>query len=123
MFKLLITLILSAIMGFSIFFTFPIIMAKKLAEKKVRVLSSIAIGILIFLIADVFSDASTILYSNSANGGYISSPLYDLVFFVALATGFFVIFIAEGNGKRQSSRLRLSFFIALGIGFQKRHRQ
>ena len=29
-----------------------------------------------------------------------------------------VIFIAEGNGKRQSSKLRLSFFIALGIGFQ-----
>ena len=118
MYKLFITLLLSAIMGFSIFFTFPIIMAKNIAEKKVRILSSIAIGILIFLIADVFSDASTILYGNSANGGYISSPFYDLVFFVSLSVGFFVIFIAEGNGKRQSSKLRLSFFIALGIGFQ-----
>ncbi len=118
MYKLLITLLLSAIMGFSIFFTFPLIMAKNLGEKKVRILSSVAVGIIIFLIADVFSDASTIIYGNSANGGYISSPFYDLVFFVSLAVGFFIIFIAEGNGKRQSSKLRLSFFIALGIGFQ-----
>jgi ZIP family zinc transporter len=118
MIKFLITLLLSVIMGFSIFFTFPLIMAKGLTERKTRILGSVAVGILIFLIADVFSDVSPILYSNSTNGGYISNPFYDLIFFVSLILGFLVIFLAEGNGKKQSSTYRLSFFIALGIGFQ-----
>ncbi|MHB8361019.1 MAG: ZIP family metal transporter [Thermoplasmataceae archaeon] len=112
-----ITVLLSAIMGFSIFLTFPIIMAKRISEKKIRILSSISVGILLFLIADIFTDASSIMY-NGTYYGYGSNPFFDAIFLVSLISGFFIIYFAEGIRKNQTSPYRLALFIAIGIGFQ-----
>ncbi len=111
------TLLLSAIMGLSIYLSMPIIMRKNLAHTKTKFLNAVAIGILIFLIADVFLDAAQVLY-NGTLYGYGSSPDYDLIFGVSTAVGFFILFAVGHRRKGQLSQIQLALVIALGIAFQ-----
>lgn len=110
-------LLLSTVMGFSIFLTFPLFAVKRVKSDNVRILSSVAVGIIVFLIADVFTDSAALMY-NSSLAGYGTNPVYDAVFLASVMIGFLALFFAEGfNGSRDSPYM-LSFFIALGIGFQ-----
>ncbi|MDG7048351.1 MAG: hypothetical protein JRN61_05225 [Nitrososphaerota archaeon] len=111
------TLLLSAIMGLSIYLSMPIIMKKNLAHTKTKFLNAIAIGILIFLISDVFLDAAQVLY-NGTLYGYGSSPYYDLIFGVSTAVGFFILFAVGHRRKGRLSQIQLALIIALGIAFQ-----
>jgi zinc transporter, ZIP family len=108
---------LSAIMGFSIYLSLPIILSKDQDERRVSFLNAVAVGILIFLIGDVFLDAAGSLYNGSLYG-YGSSPSYDLVFTVSMAAGFLVLFVAGGRRKMVLTPTELAFVIALGIAFQ-----
>jgi len=108
---------LSAIMGFSIYLSLPIILSKNQDERRVSFLNAVAVGILIFLIGDVFLDAAGSLYNKSLYG-YGSSPSYDLVFGVSMAAGFLVLFAAGGRRKMVLTPTELAFVIALGIAFQ-----
>jgi len=108
---------LSAIMGFSIYLSLPIILNKDQDERRVNFLNAVAIGILIFLIGDVFLDAAGSLYNGSLYG-YGSSPSYDLVFTVSMAAGFLVLFVAGSRRKMVLTPTELAFVIALGIAFQ-----
>ena len=113
----MLAMVLSAIMGFSIYLSLPIILSRNQGERRVRFLNAVAIGILIFLIGDVFLDAAGALYNGSLYG-YGSSPGYDLVFTASMALGFVVLF---GVGSRRRTTLRptqLALVIALGIAFQ-----
>ncbi len=110
-------IILSIIMGLSIYLSMPIIMKKNTGLSKTKLLNAIAIGILIFLIADVFLDAAPMLYNGSLYG-YGTSPAYDIIFAVSLAAGFMVLFFAGHRRKKQLSQMELAFIIALGIAFQ-----
>ncbi|MGH9918360.1 MAG: hypothetical protein ACRD6W_05770, partial [Nitrososphaerales archaeon] len=111
------TLFLSAIMGFSIYLSLPLVLSKKTGEMRTKLFNSIAIGILLFLVADVFSDVSSILY-NGSYYGYGSSPYYDAVFTLFLAAGFLVLYQAENRSRKGLTPAQLSLIIALGIGFQ-----
>jgi hypothetical protein len=51
-------LLFSLIMGLSIFVSLPIVLRRKTSERWTRFLNSAAIGILIFLLADIFSDVA-----------------------------------------------------------------
>ncbi|HXW95163.1 MAG TPA: hypothetical protein VEJ19_05610 [Nitrososphaerales archaeon] len=108
---------LSAIMGFSIYLSLPIILGKSQDERRVNFLNAVAIGILIFLIGDVFLDAAGSLYNGSLYG-YGSSPSYDLVFTASMAAGFLVLFVAGGRKKMVLTPTELAIVIALGIAFQ-----
>jgi len=108
---------LSAIMGLSIYLSLPIILSKDQNERRVSFLSAVAVGILIFLIGDVFLDAAGSLYNGSLYG-YGSSPSYDLVFTVSMAAGFLVLFAAGGRRKMALTPTELALVIALGIAFQ-----
>jgi len=108
---------LSAIMGLSIYLSLPIILGRNQDERRVSFLNAVAIGILIFLIGDVFLDAAGSLYNGSLYG-YGSSPTYDLVFTVSLAAGFLVLFAAGSRRKMMLTPTELAFVIALGIAFQ-----
>jgi len=108
---------LSAIMGFSIYLSLPIILRKDLDETRVNFLNAVAVGILIFLIGDVFLDAAGSLYNGSLYG-YGSSPDYDLVFTVSMAAGFLILFVAGSRNKSVLTPTELAFVIALGIAFQ-----
>ncbi|MEM0158302.1 MAG: hypothetical protein QW812_02180 [Thermoplasmataceae archaeon] len=116
MVSLLETIILSAVMGLSIFLSMPFLSLLKHSEARVRFFSALAAGILIFLIGDVFSDAAGIMYNGSLYG-YGSDPYYDSIFFISLVIGFLALFFLEGRTHIQS-HLKVSLMIALGIGFQ-----
>lgn len=111
------TLLLSAVMGLSIYLSLPIILSKSVGKTKTKFLNAIAIGILIFLIGDVFLDAAGTLYNGSLYG-YGSSPLYDLVFTISMAAGFLILFFAAHRRKISLTPTQLAFLIALGIAFQ-----
>ncbi|MEM0156324.1 MAG: hypothetical protein QW597_06990 [Thermoplasmataceae archaeon] len=113
----LMVLLLSAVMGLSIFIALPLFARRKMSNLNMRLLGSVAVGILIFLVADVFSDSASIMYNGSL-AGYGTDPWYDLVFLISLVLGFAMLFFAEGTKDSGKSPYRLSFFIALGIGFQ-----
>jgi len=108
---------LSAIMGFSIYLSLPIILSKGQDERRVRFLNAVAIGILIFLIGDVFLDAAGSLYNGSLYG-YGSTPSYDLVFSVSMTAGFLILFVVGSRRKMGLTSTELAFVIALGIAFQ-----
>lgn len=111
------SLALSAVMGFSIFLSLPVIMSRGHGGVRASFLSAIAVGILIFLVADVFFDAASVLYNGSLYG-YGSSPGYDAVFTASLAAGFFTLLAVGGRRKMRLTPTELALVIALGIAFQ-----
>jgi zinc transporter, ZIP family len=111
------TIGLSAIMGFSIYLSLPIVMSKNAKPMRTIMLEAVAIGILIFLIGDVFVDAASSLYNGSLYG-YGSSPVYDVVFTISMTAGFLILFVAGRRNRMVLSPTQLAFIIALGIAFQ-----
>lgn len=111
------TIFFSAVMGLSIYGSYPVVLKKNLREILGKALTSVAVGIMIFLLADVFSDASQLLYNGSLYG-YGSSPIPDAIFSVSLIAGFFILYLVENRSKSDLTKHKLSFLIALGIGFQ-----
>lgn len=105
-------------MGLSIFVSLPIVLRKKTSERWTRLLSSAAIGILIFLLADIFSNVAAALYSGGALAGYGANPLLSLIFAVSLAVGFFMLYFFENGSKRTLTPTKMSLMIAIGIGLQ-----
>jgi ZIP family zinc transporter len=93
-------------------------MRRKTGTKTLKLLNAAAIGILIFLMADVFSNAAVVLYSNGSLYGYGASPLYSIVFAVALAIGFFMLYIFENRSKKGLTPAKTALMIAIGIGLQ-----
>ncbi len=111
------TLLFSAIMGLSIFLSLPVVLKKQMSDSAKKMLLAIAIGILVFLMGDVFTDVTPDLYNGSLYG-YGSSFFFDAVFTVALILGFFALFYIEGRSRTGLTPVQLSLLIALGIGLQ-----
>jgi len=111
------TMLFSAMMGFSIFLSLPIVLSKKTGEMRTKLFNAIAIGILVFLVADVFTDVAAILY-NGSYYGYGSSLYYDAIFAAFVSVGFLVLYNAENRSRKGLSPTQLALIIALGIGFQ-----
>jgi zinc transporter, ZIP family len=110
--------VLSAVMGLSIYLSLPIVLAKSMASRTITILNSIAIGILIFLLADVFSDASVIIYTNPASP-YIASPEYAAAFAIAVVACFVALYLAEHRSKGSTLSPRsMALVVAAAIGFQ-----
>jgi len=107
----------SSIMGLSIFLSMPIVLRKGTGQQKTRLLNAVAIGILIFLIGDVFSDVSPDLY-NGSYFGYGSSLPVDVTFALAFGAGFLILFLTENRSRTGLTPSYLALVIALGMGFQ-----
>ncbi len=106
-------LALSGAIGFSIYLSLPVVLHKKAGEMTRALINSAAIGILIFLIADVFVDVNAF-----TNNGTLYN--YDLYFVLSVAVSYMVLYAAE-NRSREKSVLtpnQTALIIALGIGFQ-----
>jgi len=112
------TLLFSAVMGLSIFVSLPLVLRLGTKNALSRLLLAAAIGILVFLMGDVWGNASMIMFNGSFYG-YGTSAYYDAIFTVALAAGFLGLYLGEhrrsGSGPGPS---QTSLIIALGIGFQ-----
>ncbi|MGI0131141.1 MAG: hypothetical protein ACREDE_03250 [Thermoplasmata archaeon] len=111
-------LALSAVMGLSVLLSLPIVLAKSVRSRTVVLLNAVAIGILVFLLADVFSDAATILYTNPASP-YIVNGTYAAAFAISVTACFLLLFAAEHRSPRRTLSPRgLALLVALAIGFQ-----
>jgi len=111
------TLVLSSIMGLSIYISLPIVLHKRTGERSSRILTAIAIGILIFLMGDIFTNAASSLYNGSIYG-YGSSVTSDGIFAASFTAGFLVLFLAESRSKEGLTPAELALVIAIGMGFQ-----
>jgi len=109
---------LSTVMGLAIFLSLPIILRKRMGSRTITLLNSAAIGILVFLLADIFSNAAPVIYSGTssvflANGGYAAA-------FVAGVVGCYLVLFATENRSRgaKATPMSLALIVALAIGFQ-----
>jgi len=122
---------LTAAMGLSIFLSMPIVYSKRAQGRWAIGLNAAAIGILIFLLGDVFSDVSPILYPS----GYVANLSYSVAFGVAFVVAFLGLYFVDNlprvapRGARtadaetaapeaDSGVRRTALIIALGIGLQ-----
>jgi zinc transporter, ZIP family len=110
-------ILISAIMGLSIFLSLPVVLRRQTGQLKTKLLNAIAIGILVFLIGDIFSNVSPALYNGSFYG-YGTSVSVDLAFLLSFAGGFLILFVAENRSRGGLSPTNLALIIALGMGFQ-----
>ena len=108
---------LSAVMGLAIYLSLPVVLRKATGSKSIAFLNAAAIGILVFLAADVFSDIATLIYSDPANP-YVASPA-DVVYFVAAVGGsFLALYAIEHRSREGLSPSQMAIVIAAAIGFQ-----
>ena len=123
---------LTAAMGLSIFLSMPIVYSKRAQGRWATALNAVAIGILVFLLADVFSDVSPILYPN----GYVANATYSVAFAIAFLVAFLGLYLVDnlprtasepaprGDGspgttpRPESGPRTTALIIALGIGLQ-----
>jgi ZIP family zinc transporter len=110
---------LTAVMGLSIFLALPIVYSKRAQGRWAVGLNAGAIGILVFLLADVFSNVSPIIYPN----GYVAGVGYSVAFLGAFLLAFLGLFALDHlMGRATSSPERgprfTALIIALGIGLQ-----
>jgi len=122
---------LTTAMGLSIFLSMPIVYSRRAQGRWATGLNAAAIGILIFLLGDVFSDVSPILYPS----GYVANLSYSVAFALAFLTAFLGLYFVD-NLPRSAPRgtgtpdrgepptdpetgvRRTALIIALGIGLQ-----
>ena len=80
------TLAMPLVMGLSILVSLPIVLYKTTDQTRITLMNSIAIGILIFLVGDIFSSAAGSLHYGTLLG-YGPSSGNDLIFFLSLTMG------------------------------------
>ena len=108
--------VLSVAMGFSIFLAMPVVLMKAAKSRTMTLLNAAAIGILVFLLADIFSDVAPLIYSN---GGYVANGGFAVAFFLAVALCFGLLFAFEHRSTRSNfTPLTTSLVVAIAIGFQ-----
>ncbi len=107
-----ITIGLSVIMGLSIFLSFPLVMDRKASMKRLLLYNAIAIGILIFLLMDIYGDVAAVFGNDT-----ISNPLL-LVFISGFVISFAFFVLPKGSRDPAENPHRTSVLAAAGIGFQ-----
>ncbi len=123
---------LTAAMGLSIFLSLPIVYSKRAQGRWAVALNAVAIGILVFLLADIFSDVAPILYPS----GYVAVASYSVAFGCAFVVAFLGLYAVDNlprSGPRalaggdpalpappvpDSGPRTTALIIALGIGLQ-----
>jgi ZIP family zinc transporter len=107
-----VTIGLSVIMGLSIFLSFPLIMGKRQSMNRLFLYNAIAIGILVFLLLDIYGDVATIFGNDT-----ITNPLL-LVFIVGFVASFAFFILPKSSRDPSDNPKKTSVFAAVGIGFQ-----
>jgi zinc transporter, ZIP family len=119
-------LLLTSAMGLSIFLSLPIVYSKRAQGRWAIGLNAAAIGILLFLLADIFSDVAPIIYPS----GYVANAGYAVAFAVAFVAAFLGLLVVDNlpsrgaslapdSGPSTEARPRATaLIIAIGIGLQ-----
>jgi zinc transporter, ZIP family len=108
---------LSAVMGLSIFLALPIVLHPRARGRGATVLSAAAIGILLFILADIFGNVLPLLASPAA---FQTQWEPDAVFLVAVLAAFLALVAIERprDKPRSNAPAYTALVIAIGIGFQ-----
>lgn len=112
-------LAVATVMGLSLFLAMPLIVSRRAQGRWAVGLNAAAIGILIFLLGDLFSNVSPILYPK----GYLSDPAYAASFLAAFLAAFLALFALDNRPGRSGESAetapgRTALIVAIGIGLQ-----
>jgi len=110
---------LTAVMGLSIFLSLPVVYSKRAQGRWAIGLNAGAIGILVFLLADIFSNVSPILYPS----GYVANLGYSVAFGAAFVGAFLGLYAVDNLPRRSAAAIEggprvTALIIATGIGLQ-----
>jgi zinc transporter, ZIP family len=109
---------LSTVMGLSIYLSMPVILRKKMGSRTITLLNAAAIGILAFLLADIFADAAPTIYSGTSNA-FVANGSYAIAFALAVTGCYLVLFASEHRSRgTKATPVSLALIVALAIGFQ-----
>ncbi len=120
---ILLLLLYTAIMGFSIFLVLPVAAIKNVSPNTIHLLNSVAIGILIFLMLDVFMGTYAFVNPNFSEGT-VNLEYSVLIIFCILFTYASFSYYTSMSGRRGKEAVAagnfktLSFIVAAGIGLQ-----
>lgn len=120
---------LTSVMGLSIFLSLPVVYSKRAQGRWAIGLNAAAIGILIFLLADIFSDVSGIIYPSTATGAsYVANTTYAVAFGIAFVVAFLGLYFVDNLPSRRAAVdspstggqavVSMALIIAIGIGLQ-----
>ena len=112
MINIYLTIALSVVMGFSVFLSLPIVFHRKTDRKKLLFYNAIAIGILVFLLMDMYGDVAA-----DFGSAIITNPM-ELVFLLGFAAAFLFFIMPRGSRDPSENPKRTSILAAVGIGFQ-----
>lgn len=110
-------LVLSTVMGLAIFLSLPLVLRRSRTERLVNFLSGASIGILVFILADVWGDVAALLYGGNS---YFTDPALDAIFLFGVVVAFGGLFVLENRPGRSGevSPTSTALIVALAIGFQ-----
>ena len=107
---------LSAAMGLSIYLSLPVVLAKSTASRTITLLNAAAIGILLFLLADIFANAAVVLYPG---GTYLADPSLAAYFALGVAGCFGLLYaISYRSGAAPLTPTATALIVACAIGLQ-----
>ena len=99
-------------MGLSIMLSLPVILDRKASMRKLLIYNAVAIGILVFLLMDIYGDVAAI-FGNST----ITNPLL-LVFITGFIVSFAFFILPKSSRDPVENPKRTSILAAIGIGLQ-----
>ncbi len=109
---------LSAAMGLSIYLSLPVILAKSTASRTITLLNAAAIGILLFLLADIFANVAIALYTNPASP-YVADPRLTVYFAASVGVCYAVLYVLSNrSGGPALSPTGTALLVASAVGLQ-----
>lgn len=112
MINVYLTIALSVVMGFSVFLSLPIVFNRKTDRRKLLFYNAIAIGILVFLLMDMYGDVAA-----EFGSAVITNPM-EPVFLLGFTAAFLFFIMPKGSRDPSENPKRTSILAAVGIGFQ-----
>lgn len=103
---------LSFLIGLFIFVSMPIVFHRSTGIRRIMFFNAAAIGILVFLLMDIFGDVAGI-FGNSN----IANPL-EIIFIVGFVLAFLFFIIPKASRDPEENPKRTSVLAGIGIGFQ-----
>ncbi len=107
------TLAFSFVMGLSIFLSMPLVLKRNIKSKTIILFNAIAIGILVFLLMDIYGDVAAIFGTST-----IFKSGAEVVFIAAFAISFMFFIFPKASRDPSENPKRTSILAAFGIGLQ-----
>lgn len=106
------TIALSFVMGLSIFLSMPLVFNKRTSTKQMLFYNAVAIGILVFLLMDLYGDVAAIFGT-----AMINNPL-EIIFLIGFVLTFLFFVLPKSSRDPDEDPKKTSVLAAVGIGFQ-----